>query len=235
MSLDDVDTAWAEFNANDLLAMVGHDLRAPLTSMIAVAGLIRANACRPDAPDRVRRWADDLLESAGQMERLIQDLEADRLDEGELRLSLSLLDVAAVADHVADAFTPLAAARSIVLSRDIAGPLPLYADGVRLTQVLSNLVDNAIQFTPPGGCVRVRAACQGFDHVVSVIDTGVGIAKDELTGVFAARRTRGPSGQPTWRVGLFSSRQIIEAQGGRIWAEGQLGVGSTFYFTLPAA
>jgi signal transduction histidine kinase len=227
--------ARAQFNANDFLAIVSHDLHRPLTSILAAAALIRENASRSDAPGRVQRWADELLASAADMERLIQDLEADHLDDGQLRMSPSHLDVAEIAEHVTDVFAPLAADRSITLSRDIKGPLPLYADGVRLVQVLSNLLDNAIQFTPHGGCVRVRAASQGYNHVISVIDTGVGIPKAELTGIFTARRTRGPNDRPTWRLGLFSSRRIIEAQGGRIWAEGQPGVGSTFYFTLPSA
>jgi signal transduction histidine kinase len=104
---------------------------------------------------------------------------------------------------------------------------------LRLVQVLSNLLDNAIQFTPERGRVRVRAACAGGDCMISVIDTGIGVPKAHLTSIFSARRSRGPSEQPTWHLGLFCSRGIIEAHDGRIWAEGQMGVGCTFFLTLP--
>jgi chemotaxis family two-component system sensor kinase Cph1 len=224
-----------EFNANDFLAIVSHDLRAPLRAMIAIAGLIRENAGREDAAASTQAWVDELLESVAIMDRLIQDLECENLDDGELRISRTRLELGALVEHVTDVFAPLAAAKSIVLSRDIARPLPVNGDGSRLLQVLCNLVDNAIQFTPAGGCVRVCAARAGRDHVVSVVDTGVGIPKDALRTIFAARRTRGPSDPPTWRLGLYCSRRIVEAHDGRIWAEGQVGVGSTFYFTLPAA
>jgi K+-sensing histidine kinase KdpD len=81
--------------------------------------------------------------------------------------------------------------------------------------------------------VRIKAARQGPECVVAVVDTGVGIPKWELKSVFSPIQCNGPSEQPTWRLGLNSSRGIVEAHDGRIWAEGESGAGSTFYVTLP--
>jgi chemotaxis family two-component system sensor kinase Cph1 len=222
-----------EFNANVFVAMVSHDLREPLRTMAGLATRIRDGA-QSDGADVLRSWADALLASTNDLDRLIHDLCADTLDDdGALRVSPVRFDVAALVAHVADVFVPLAGAKSIALSRDIDGPLPVTCDATRLLQVLCNLVDNAIHFTPPGGCVRIRAARQGPDCVVAVIDTGVGIPKAALKSVFSPIHANGPNEQPTWRLGLSSSRGIVEAHAGRIWAEGETGAGSTFYVTLP--
>jgi len=226
-------TARAEFNANDFLALASHDLRQPLRTIAVLAARIRDRA-RGDATIAIRAWAEDLLDSAGNLDRLIGDLADDTLDgDGELRLSLAPVDVSSLVAHVADVFVPLAAAKTLVLSRDITGPLPVTADRTRLLQVLCNLVDNAIQFTPAGGCVRVKAAQQGRECVIAVIDTGVGIPKQALQSVFSSRRATGRDERPTWRLGLCCSRGIVEAHDGRLWAEGESGAGSTFYVTLP--
>jgi two-component system sensor histidine kinase BaeS len=222
-----------QFNANDFVAMVSHDLREPLRTMADLAARIRDGA-QSDAADTLRSWADALVASTKDLDRLIRDLSADTLDDdGALRLSPARLDVAALVDHVVDVFLPLASVKQIVLSRDINGPLLVTCDGTRLLQVLCNLVDNAIQFTPSGGCVRVRTARQGPECVVAVIDTGIGIPKSALMSVFDPLVSVGPNEQPTWRLGLNASRGIVEACDGRIWAEGETGVGSTFYMTLP--
>jgi signal transduction histidine kinase len=223
----------AEFNANDFVAMVSHDLRQPLRAMAGLATRIRDGAAG-DETRVLRGWAEDLLESAGDLDRLIGDLADDTLDgEGTLRMSPATIDVSAVVGHVADVFVPLAAAKSIALSRDISGPLPVTCDPTRLLQVLCNLVDNAIQFTPAGGRVRIRAARQGGECVIAVIDTGAGIPKEALQSVFSSRRAAGVNERPTWRLGLYCSRGIVEAHDGRLWAEGEGGAGSTFYLTLP--
>jgi signal transduction histidine kinase len=222
-----------EFNANDFLALVSHDLRQPLRAMAGLAKRIRDLAAG-DETGVLRGCADDLLASADDLERLIGDLADDTLDgNGALRMSPAQIDVSSLVAQVADVFVPLAAAKTLVLSRDINGPLPVTADRMRLLQVLCNLVDNAIQFTPAGGCVRIKAARQGGECVVAVIDTGTGIPKQALQSVFTSRLAVGPDERPTWRLGLYCSRGIVEAHDGRLWAEGESGAGSTFYLTLP--
>src|SRR3954463_7932728 len=200
-----------EVNTNDFLALVSHDLRQPLRTMAGLATRIRDGAAG-DETGGLRGWAEDLLTSAADLDRLIGDLADDTLDrEGALRMVPAQIDVSIVVAHIADVFTPLAAAKSIVLSRDINGPLPVTCDRSRLLQVLCNLVDNAIQFTPPGGCVRIKAARQASECVIAVIDTGAGIPKHALQSVFTSRRVAGLDERPTWSLGLCCSRGIVEA------------------------
>jgi two-component system, OmpR family, sensor histidine kinase ResE len=223
----------AEFNANDFVALVSHDLRLPLRTIAGLAMRIRDGA-DADETGVLRAWAEDLLASTGDLDRLIGDLADDTLDgNGTLRMSSAPIDVSSLVSHVADVFGPLATAKTLVLSRDINGPLPVTGDRKRLLQVLCNLVDNAIQFTPVGGRVRIKAGRQGGECVIAVIDTGAGIPKQALQSVFSSRRAAGSDERPTWRLGLYCSRGIVEAHDGRLWAEGESGAGSTFYLTLP--
>jgi signal transduction histidine kinase len=135
-----------------------------------------------------------------------------------------------------EAFQPAAAAKRISLEAEaLDGGLRATFDHERMLQVLANLLSNALKFTGEGGTVVVRVASAGSELRVAVQDTGVGIAPDQLEPIFerfwqvtrADRRGLG--------LGLFISRSIVEAHGGRIWAESAVGAGSTFAFTLPGA
>jgi signal transduction histidine kinase len=102
-----------------------------------------------------------------------------------------------------------------------------------MLQVLSNLIHNAIKFTPEGGSIRVRIARAGTFCLVSVSDTGPGIPASELTGIFERFRQLDRSDRTGLGLGLYISQWIVEAHGGRIWAESEVGAGTTFHFTLP--
>jgi signal transduction histidine kinase len=227
--------AHAEVNANDVLSIVSHDLLAPLTAITGVATLIRGDACLRTADRQLQVWAEDLVRSASHMERLIRDLEFDVFESGQLRLMTEHQSLAPIVHQTIDVFLPLAAAKSIGLTTDIAGSVMVNGDAARIFHVLSNLVDNAIKFTPAGGLVRVRVSRRICDCMVAVIDTGAGIPKANLASMFAPLTQR-EAGEPNRRaLGLYVSRLIVEAHGGRIWAETEARVGSTLYFTLPAA
>jgi two-component system, chemotaxis family, sensor kinase Cph1 len=221
----------AEFQANDLLAIVSHDLLAPLTAMTGNAALIRENV--PAEGDRsLYTWAEDILRSAGVMERLIRDLEVAKFDAaypvGDVH------DVAVLIGHAVDIFRPIADAASLALTSEVAGPLMACVDSPKLFEVLAHLIENAIKFTPAGGSVRIAAARRDVDCVISVADTGVGIPDARLTTIFEPFHDPG-AGARARGVGLYISRWIVEAHGGRIWTTSQEGVGSVFYFTLPLA
>ena len=221
--------ARAEFQANDLLSIVSHDLLAPLTAMSGNASLIREHA--PADGDRsLYTWADDILRSAGVMERLIGDLDATTFDAppvGELH------DLGTLIGHVVEIFRPVAANTSLALTSEVAGPLPASYDSPKMFEVLAHLIENAIKFTPQGGSIRVAAARQDVECVVSVADTGVGIPAAQIPTLFEPFQE--PTGRQARGVGLYISRWIVEAHGGRIWSTSQVGVGSTFYFALPVA
>ena len=221
----------SEFHANDLLSIVSHDLLAPLTAMTGSAALIRDNA-PADGHHALSAWADDILRSADVMEQLIRDLGETRFEPppavGEVH------DVAALIGRAVDTFRPLAVEASLALTSEVADQLMASFDSPKLFEVLAHLIENAIKFTPEGGSIRVAAARQDVECVISVTDTGVGIADAQLPTIFepfheatATSRARG--------VGLYIARWIVEAHGGRIWTVSQVGVGSAFYFTLPLA
>jgi signal transduction histidine kinase len=223
----------AEFNAADFLAIASHDLLAPLASMTIAAAGIEERSATGAGDIYMRRWAQHILEQARRMERLIRDLDFDTLEEGRLRLTTAPHDLALLVNQATDAFRPMAAEKSIVLSRDVAGPLVVRCEPSRILQVLSNLIDNAVKFTPAGGSVRVRATKQHADCHVAIVDTGVGIARTRLKSVFGSVSPRTFDGHGGRPLGLYISRAIVDAHGGRIWAEGEPGGGTTIVLTLP--
>jgi len=171
------------------------------------------------------------------MNRLIEDLlDTASIEAGKLSVDRRRLAVAPIALEILEAMQSLAASKSLELRSELPPDLPeVSADPSRLQQVFTNLLGNAIKFTPEGGTITVRAQQEGGDILCSVTDTGPGIPEDELPYLFdrfwQARRTaRKGSG-----LGLSIVKGIVAAHGGRTWAESRVGAGSTFFFTLPAA
>ncbi|MEX1182909.1 MAG: GAF domain-containing protein [Gemmatimonadota bacterium] len=224
---------------DEMLAIVAHDLRNPLNAIL-MGSELALELSAPDAPGV--RQLGIIRRSAEHMNGLIRDLlDASRIDSGHMELERSLLAPADLLREAYDMLAPLAAHETIDLSLDIAAELPpVSVDRGRLLQVLSNLVGNALKFTPKSGaiCVSARSAYDdaagGGTVRISVSDTGSGIPGDQLPHIFA----RGWQGRRGDRrgigLGLAIATGIVEAHGGRIWAESKVGEGSTFMFTLPA-
>jgi len=222
---------------DDLLAVVSHDLRNPLSTISLCTTLI-ADMLPPRARTReVMRRLDVIRRSVDQMERLIQDLlDTARAEAGRLTLEPHELQLAPLLAEAILTLRPLAAEKSQRLEIAVAdGVPPVRADRQRTLQVVSNLVGNAIKFTPPGGRITVRAWRAGPNAVVCVEDSGAGIAPEDLPHVFerfwqARNERRTGAG-----LGLAIARSIVEAQGGQIWVESRPGHGARFFFTLPLA
>jgi two-component system phosphate regulon sensor histidine kinase PhoR len=164
-----------------------------------------------------------------------QIVELGRLRAGRLRLDLRPTDLRGVIHEAVDEVRPLAERGQLRLEIQVPDDLPpTAADSERVQQVVVNLLANAVRFTPPGGRVSVSAALEGAEVAVRVADTGVGIPADLLVKIFdpyeQAHHGRGGSG-----VGLTMVRGLVEAHGGRVWAESEEGRGSCFTFTLPVA
>jgi signal transduction histidine kinase len=220
---------------NEFLTIVSHDLRGPIATIDTTAKFIIAAAPAGAAGEMVRDGAERIRRSAAIMNRLIRDLlDFACLQDGTLRVVAKRQDVRVLVTGSIGVFLPLAKAKAITLEAQIPeNPVMAVYDFDRMMQVMSNLIENGIKFTPEGGRIRVRVAPAGRECLVAVADTGIGIAKDELTSIFERFRQLGGE-RGGLGLGLYISKWIVEAHRGRIWADSRPGSGSTFYFTLPA-
>jgi signal transduction histidine kinase len=232
---DHAHTARSVATRNEFIGIVSHDLRGPLMTISAVAALMEQQAPTDETGQRIRAWADRVRRSVDVMERLINDLlDFNCFEDGQLQVAAERLDIRSLIHAAMDAFHGVALAKGLSLEAD----LPAYSvvtkhDPHRMLQVLSNLLQNAIKFTAEGGAIRIRVARAGTFCQVSVSDTGVGIPDGELSEIFERFRQLNPTDRTGLGLGLYISRWIVEAHGGRIWAESQVGVGTTIHFTLP--
>ncbi|HTV19510.1 MAG TPA: hybrid sensor histidine kinase/response regulator [Polyangiaceae bacterium] len=214
---------------DELLAIVSHDLRNPINVMALAVSTLE----QPDATPRAQTLPR-MKRAIKRMEHLIDDLlDVARVDAGTLQVELSPLPLAPVLDEVHEQWRPLCAEKDIALAKGYApeGLGVAQLDRHRVMQVLSNLIGNAIKFTPSGGSVRVGAELLGPWAKVSVSDTGPGIAPENLPHVFdrfwqKERRTDGLG------LGLAIAQGIVQAHGGSIHVESALGEGTSFWFTL---
>jgi signal transduction histidine kinase len=238
----------AELQARDglktqFLANISHDLRTPLTAIITHAEILRErilgdlNERQMESVTGIINGGRALLESVGEI------LTYARGAADQLALTPSRFDVGEVVEHVRALNESLVAKKGLTVDLEIAEALPpLYADREKIAHVLGNLLGNAIDFTPTGGRVWIRACLQdsagGPLLLAEVGDTGIGIAAEHHDLVFrefaqvdssASRRHHGTG------LGLTIARTLVELHGGRIWLESELGAGSRFYFTIPYA
>ena len=218
---------------DEVLAVVSHDLRNPL-SVIDMCAASLSNKLPPDdagARDLVRT----IESSTSWMNRLIEDLlDVARMEAGRLALERSPQDLVRVISEATMMLEPLVAEKSLTLREDLPEYLPrAHVDPRRIVQVLENLVSNAVKHTAPGGEIHVRAAAADGEVHIAVRDTGSGIPAENLPHLFdrfwqARGARRGGAG-----LGLAIAKGIVEAHGGRIWVESEVGAGSTFAFSLP--
>jgi signal transduction histidine kinase len=220
---------------DEFLATVSHDLRTLLGGLALSARLVVEHAPDGAGGDKLRGHAARSQRLVARMNRLVNDLlDVASIEAGVLALFPEEVDVGRVLRDTVEAFEPIAAARHVALAAaDVAPPLRAWLDDGRVLQVLANLVGNAIKFTPAGGLVSIGVRAAGGDVEFAVRDTGIGIPAASLPEVFERFRQvrKDPRGLG---LGLHISKSIVEAHGGRMWAESEVGAGSTFYFTLPA-
>jgi len=223
----------------DVLAVVSHDLRNPLSTVILGAHRLvalldgagdpewRADACR--RLDTIRRAAERATSLVSGL------LELARMEAGRIQMQVDRVDSESLVAEAIDAFRPLALEKRIQLSGNVLGRATVLCERERIEQVFSNLVGNALKFSSPGGSVKVGLEPRGDEVVFWVADKGPGIGPEQLPHVFERywqARQRSHSGIG---LGLSIAKGIVEAHGGRIWVESQLGRGTTFHFTLKAA
>jgi signal transduction histidine kinase len=219
----------------ELLAVVSHDLRTPLASILLRAEQIERNVAS-DAPqlERLGESARSIVRSAADMSRLIGSLlDFALLRAGRLSLELHPVDLKELVAETFETFKPLAAEKEIELGASAGSSLPVRGDRGRLLQAFHNLAGNAIKFTPQGGHVAIRAESDAAGVRVTIADSGPGIAEDDIPHIWdrfihATRSEGGGTG-----LGLSITKGIVEAHGGRVGVESAIGVGTTFWFTLP--
>ncbi len=217
---------------DDLLAAVSHDLGSSIGTVLATAALLSRNHL---SDEKRLTLIEVLRRSASFMERLTDDLlDTARIEAGHFVLEKKRCGVRPLLADVQDLMQPLAREAGLTLGVHLpAEHLEVWCDRQRLLRVFSNLIGNAIKFTPKDGSIAVSAAAEGAHVQFAVADTGMGISPDDLPHVFdrfwqATRMAQAGAG-----LGLAIAREIVEAHGGRIWAEAEPGRGSTFHFTLP--
>ena len=222
---------------DEFLATVSHDLRGMLSALGMNAELLVERA-PPVLGDQLRKYAATNKRLLGRMNTLINDLlDVASIEAGKLACLHEHVEVRALVEETLDAFMPVAEAKRIALDGDrdaSMGPLHAQLDAGRISQVLTNLVSNAIKFTPAGGKISIRVGPEGDSIHFAVADTGIGIPVDALSTVFERFR-QVDKGRGGLGLGLHISKSIVEAHGGRIWAESTVSAGSTFHFVLPKA
>jgi two-component system phosphate regulon sensor histidine kinase PhoR len=218
----------------DFISNISHELRTPLAGLKALVDTLQRGAIKdPPAAKRFLKRMDSEVDSLTQM---VQELlELSRVESGLVPLLLEPTPAAAVIVPPADRLRPQAERAGLDLEILLPPHLPLVlADAERAQMVVTNLIHNAIKFTPPGGKVTVGAKPDGDGVVFSVSDTGVGIPAEDLARIFERfyKADQARSGGGTG-LGLAIAKHVVQGHGGRIWAESVEGQGSTFYFTLP--
>lgn len=221
-------------NRDDFLGIVSHDLRNLLSGIVMSATLMSDQATQSDEGKRSLLSAERIQRYAARMNRLIGDLvDVAAIDAGKLSIATSRGDISTVIDEAIDMFQGLAHAKGITLTRDAPGsPMAASFDHDRLIQILANLITNAIKFTQKGGEIVVHNERATEGLLISVRDNGIGIPSDKLESVFEKFWQVGRADRRGVGLGLYISKYLVEAHGGRIWAESIVDQGSVFSFTL---
>ena len=221
----------------NFVANVSHELKTPLTSIQGFAqAIMDGTAATPEARHQA---AAVIYKEAGRMHRMALDLlDLARLDAGTADLKMSPVDVTGLLRAVVEKFEPMAAQANVRFELEMASDLTaMNADGDRLAQVFTNLVDNALKFTPPGGTITIRAVQDRGEVQVSVADTGQGIASDAIPHIFdrffRADSARSGGAQHGAGLGLAIVQEIVAAHGGRISVRSSAGRGTAFLVHLP--
>jgi two-component system, OmpR family, phosphate regulon sensor histidine kinase PhoR len=220
----------------DFVANVSHEFKTPLTAIQGFAETLLAGAI-DDEQNRVR-FLEIILEHSQRLARLTDDLlRLSQMDADRLGLEIRSVGVSQFVESCIETAQRPAAERDLRISVNLSSRLPdIAADRRRLAEVLQNLLDNAIQYTPPGGQIMLSASANGNEVTFTVSDTGIGIPQTDQPRIFerfyrvdvARSREVGGTG-----LGLAIAKHLVEAHGGRIWVESEVGQGSQFHFTVP--
>ena len=220
----------------DFVANVSHEFKTPLTAIQGFAETLLSGAI--DDPQNNRRFLGIIREHASRLARLTDDLlRLARIEAGKLEVQLLPVNVLDLVTGCAETASLKADQKQISIEVDLPEEIPpLRGDAGLLRDVLQNLIDNAIQYTPPGGRIHVSALAKEHEIVITVADTGIGIPLADQERIFErfyrvdAARSREAGGTG---LGLSIAKHIVEVHGGRLWVQSEIGAGSQFSFSIP--
>jgi signal transduction histidine kinase len=219
---------------SEFVSLVSHQHRAPLTNMSGAVQRIRTG-CGITDPECVQ-MLNIIDQQIARLNRLVQDiLDADRIEAGELMIQSEPISVLPLVQQVVEQIRARSVKRIIHLHDKPGLPL-VFADRDRVAEIITNLMDNADKYSPPNGDIYVEVSADQSEVTLSIRDTGTGVAEDDLIRIFDKfYRTDSSDSQHAYGygLGLYVCRQLVEAQGGRIWAENYPDGGLMFSFSLP--
>jgi two-component system phosphate regulon sensor histidine kinase PhoR len=225
---------WLETVRQDFISNISHELRTPLASLKALTETLQETAL--DDPPAAQRFLARMETEVDALSQMVEELlELTRIESGRVPLKMSSTPPERLIHKAVERLSVQAERAELTLTIDCLDNLPhVLADATRLEQVIVNLLHNAIKFTPAGGRIRLSARAEGEMVVFSMEDNGVGIAAEDLPRIFErfykVDRARSSGGTG---LGLAIARHLVEAHGGKIWANSLEGQGSTFYFSIP--
>ncbi len=221
---------------DQFLAIASHDLKNPIGSILMSASLMRSEFSKVDMDiDSALAYLEIIERNAANMERMVSDLlDVERMGNNKLFLTTGKHDICAILQECKSLFEPIVKSKKFSMTAQTC-PEPVYAqvDHAKLLQVLSNLIGNALKFTPAGGTINLSVERHADEVELSVTDTGPGIPEDKISKIFDRFSQIGYNDRRGLGLGLYISKWIVEAHNGRIWVDSELGKGCKFILTLP--
>lgn len=219
------------------LSMITHELRTPMTAIIGIAELLEAGVYGPlneTQNENVRK----IIESGDRLRQLVNDLlDLSKMESGMMRLQREPLDPRTLVEAVIHQLEPLIERAQVRVLNRVGYDLPeVNCDGMRVEQILTNLLSNALKFTPPDGSITFAATVQNDEILFTVSDTGCGIPQSSLQNIFDKFTQLHPNKEDRTKgtgLGLTIVKHLVELHGGRVGVESSIDQGSRFYFTLP--
>jgi signal transduction histidine kinase/CheY-like chemotaxis protein len=229
--------AVASRHKSEFLASMSHELRTPLNAVLGFSEVLLEQMFG-SINERQEEYLRDIHGSGQHLLELLNEiLDLSKVEAGRMEVEYATFELVSVLDDTVALMRERAAAKSIDLRVEVGpGVETVYSDRLRLKQVLVNLVSNAVKFTGGGGTVTIRARKDGTELEITVSDTGVGVPAEDTERIFESFQQggRGPSSEEGTGLGLTLSRRLVELLGGRMWLESEVGVGSTFGFSVRA-
>jgi PAS domain S-box-containing protein len=217
-------------------SIIAHDLRSPFSSFLGLTQLI-SDELGSLSQKEIKNMADNMRKSAKNLYTLLENLlEWSKMQRGQMDFNPVRFNLLKRIKNCTEMVFGQANIKNVVLSTDISENLEIVADEHMFDTVIRNLVSNAIKFTPVGGRISISARLSGKDRVeIRISDTGIGMSPDLLSKIFKLDQQtsrKGTAGEPSTGLGLLLCKEFIEKCGGEIWAESEVGKGSTFHFTF---